>query len=62
MEKFPEDVEKAETMMGGNPKILESDEFKPAPKVDYRSLFASPETKVKAVNKSKFDVLRKPFR
>lgn len=41
MEKFPEDVVRAETETGGDPDILTSEEFIATPKKSYAGIFGS---------------------
>lgn len=45
MEKFPEDVIRAETAVGGDIKILTRDEFQETKKESYAGLFGDPSKK-----------------
>ncbi|CAH0389993.1 unnamed protein product [Bemisia tabaci] len=42
MKMFPEDIVTAEKRTGGNPNILQSEEFAPSAKKSYQELFATP--------------------
>ncbi|XP_038222111.1 uncharacterized protein LOC119839748 isoform X2 [Zerene cesonia] len=51
MEKFPEDVIRAETAVGGDIEILTRDEFQETKKESYAGLFGDPNKKTPASNK-----------
>lgn len=54
MEKFPEDVIRAETAVGGDIKILTRDEFQETKKESYAGLFGTPSKKSPGSNKKGF--------
>lgn len=45
MDKFPEDVCKAESLIGGDPDIITREQFLPEQKKNYSQLFGSPSPK-----------------
>lgn len=47
MEKFPNDIQKAEELTGGNPKIIDDAKYAPSPKLSYNDLYGSPAPKKK---------------
>lgn len=46
MEKFPEDVIRAETAVGGDIEILTRDEFQEVKKESYKEIFIDPTKKI----------------
>lgn len=51
MEKFPEDVIRAETAVGGDIQILTRDEFQEVKKESYKEIFIDPTKKTTASGK-----------
>lgn len=51
MEKFPEDVIRAETAVGGDIEILTRDEFQEVKKESYREIFIDPTKKTSVSGK-----------
>lgn len=51
MEKFPEDVIRAETAVGGDIEILTRDEFQEKKKESYAGIFGDPQKKTPASGK-----------
>lgn len=49
MEKFPEDVRIAEEKTGGDPEIIESEEFQPEQKPNIAEIFGDQSLKAKKV-------------
>lgn len=51
MEKFPEDVIRAETAVGGDIQILTRDEFQEVKKESYKEIFTDPTKKLSVSGK-----------
>ncbi|XP_039758466.1 uncharacterized protein LOC120632603 [Pararge aegeria] len=62
MEKFPEDVIRAETAVGGDIKILTRDEFQETKKESYAGLFGDPKRTPVSTKKGKDSSKSSPFR
>lgn len=54
MEKFPNDIKKAEELTGGNPAIAEDSKYAPSPKLSYNDLYGSPVQKKKKTTKGDY--------